>query len=76
MINNKMLGKVIKEIRKNQGFKTYQLARIVDKSPESIKKYENGYTTIPINILQDICKALGYNLELSIVSDTKRYEIK
>lgn len=43
MDNKKLLGKRIRELRKNRGIKQEQLAEMVGLEPTSISNIENGY---------------------------------
>ena len=61
-MNNKDIGNIIKELRLEKGITQSKLGDMIEKTNESIKKYESGYTTIPIDVLSNIAEALGHEL--------------
>lgn len=56
------IGLKIKEIRQSKGMSQDELANAISKSRSSLQKYENGETSITIDLLEDIANALGINI--------------
>lgn len=56
------IGNEIKQARIMKGFTQQKLAEEIDKTVSSIKKYESGYTSPPINVLNKIAVALGVTI--------------
>ena len=59
MNNKKLLGKRIKELRKNAGFTQEKLAEMVDLSREYITRVERGQKNISLKKLFVIVDALN-----------------
>lgn len=76
MVDNKELGRLIRKIRIGCNLTPSDLGVKIGKTESSIKKYEYGQTTIPIGVLQNVCAALGCDLELTVKSGLKKYTIK
>lgn len=57
-----IIGTAIKQERKKQKLTQKQLGDLIGKSGESIKKYENGFTSISTDILHDIADALNLSV--------------
>lgn len=70
-MDNKYIGSLIKELRLKKGFTQGQLGDMVGKTNESIKKYESGYTTIPIDVLSNIANALDHELIIKFKQKNK-----
>lgn len=56
------IGLKIKEFRQSKGISQEELAYAISKSKSSVQKYENGETSITVDILEDIANALGINI--------------
>lgn len=67
---SKMMLENLKKYRKDRGFTQKQLAEKVHKSEISIRKYENGDSPIPIQVLFDLIKALDIT-PFELVGETK-----
>lgn len=52
------IGKKIKQLRKGKMTQP-ELAAKIGKTESSIRKYEKGLVTIPLNVLEEIASALG-----------------
>ena len=57
------IGQKIKFHRKKKNITQKQLAEMIGKSKSSIEKYEAGQILPPINVIDDIAKALNINDE-------------
>lgn len=60
--NKKLLGKRIKELRKQKGLKQEKLAELVGLEPTSISNIENGYNYPSMKNLEKISKILDVSL--------------
>lgn len=62
---NKEIGQNIKKYRRKRSMSQQKLANIIGKTESSIRKYEKGLVTIPLNVLEKIASALNtYPYEL------------
>lgn len=59
-IRDQEIGKKIKLFRKGK-MTQKELAQKIDKTESSIRKYEKGLVTIPLNVLEEIASALNVN---------------
>lgn len=57
-INDQEIGKKIKQYRKGK-MTQQELAKRIGKTESSIRKYEKGLVTIPLDVLEQIASALG-----------------
>ncbi len=57
-MNNQEIGKLIKQSRKGK-MTQQELAEKIGKTESSIRKYEKGIVTIPLDVLEQIASALG-----------------
>ena len=60
-LNEKLLGKHIKERRLEIGITQAELANRIGKSTSAVQKYENGLIEIPFNVLEKIGEVLNKN---------------
>lgn len=60
---NKSIGLAIKLNRQNKGLTQQQLADMIGKNINSLKKYEAGTTNVPLKVLETI----AYQLDVSII---------
>ncbi|WP_415319866.1 helix-turn-helix domain-containing protein [Clostridium perfringens] len=63
----------IKFYRKKRGLTQQELADKIEKSINSVKKYESGYTNPPIDVINKIADALEINV-IYLVEDNVRTE--
>lgn len=56
---NSVIGQNIKTHRKALKMKQTELANKINKTESSIRKYEKGIVTIPLNVLEEIANALN-----------------
>lgn len=56
------VGEKIKSSRKKRGLTQIELGELIGKSGSSVKKYESGQITIPLDTLNDIAHVLSINL--------------
>jgi len=69
------IGDKIKELRKNKGLTQSELAKIVGKSTITIRKYESGDITPPIDVLNDIAESLNVQIEYILgKSEYKKFD--
>lgn len=77
LMNDELLGKRIKTIRKQRGMTLQDLADISGLSIAFISKVERGLTSPTFSALLEICKALEVDLvEVAQTSEDKRPVIK
>ncbi|WP_455505693.1 helix-turn-helix domain-containing protein [Gemmiger formicilis] len=57
-LSDQEIGKKIKQFRKGK-MTQQELATKIGKTESSIRKYEKGLVTIPLNVLEEIANALG-----------------
>ena len=64
MKNNfkKLIGKRVREARKNKGLTQEDLAALIDKTVETVSNIERGVKLPGLATLEDIRKALGVKL--------------
>lgn len=71
------IGKMIAEERMKKGYSQEDLAELIGCQPNSISRWENGETTMKIDVLQKIAEALDVSadkiLGLSIQRDDENY---
>lgn len=60
-LNDRLLGKHIKERRLEVGITQAELADRIGKSTSAVQKYENGLIEIPFSVLEKIGDALDKN---------------
>ena len=60
---NKKIGKIIREIRNEKGFRLRKLAEIVGVSNVNILYIEKGKINTSLPILKGIAKGLNYNID-------------
>lgn len=58
------VGKYIQTRRKQKGYTQAKLASAIGKSISSVQKYESGAISAPLDVIGDICNALGCELIL------------
>ncbi|MFR0048490.1 MAG: helix-turn-helix domain-containing protein [Clostridium butyricum] len=68
------IGKKIKHYRQLNKMTQKNLANSINKSIETIKKYENGNINPPIDVLKNIAESLGVNIFDFMNADFKEYE--
>ena len=59
ILNNKMIGQKIKQIRKNNNLTQKEMAKAINTTQSVISAYENGLTNIQTAFLYDICIKLN-----------------
>lgn len=71
------IGRIIAEERMKKGYSQEDLAELIGCQPNSISRWENGETTMKIDVLQKIATALDVSadkiLGLSIQRDEEKY---
>ena len=67
---NSVIGQNIKTHRKALKMKQTELANKINKTESSIRKYEKGIVTIPLNVLEEIANALNVTT-FDLMSDEK-----
>ena len=67
------IGENIKKYRKIKGITQVELAKIINKSESSIRKYEGNIVTPDFPTLDDISEALGCNL-FDLTMDTEKLQ--
>lgn len=65
------LGQTIKKKRQQLNISADELAEKIDKNRATIYRYENGETSPPIDVLQNICKVLGIHPNDLLTSEIK-----
>ena len=55
------VGQKIKEIRREKGLTQRDLAKEINKSESTLKKYENGEVAITVDVLLDVAEVLNVN---------------
>ncbi|KAJ50045.1 transcriptional regulator with XRE-family HTH domain [Clostridium tetanomorphum] len=65
------IGDRIKSLRKNNGLTQSDLANMIKKSTITIRKYESGDITPPLDVLNNIAKVLGVT-----VNDLLEFDVK
>lgn len=76
--SNEEIGLKIKLLRKKQGLTQQDLAKKINKTESSIRKYEKGLVAIPLPVLKDIAEILGVQLKALVItgpSSTEAYEL-
>ena len=68
------IGDKIKILRKDKKLTQREFGKLIGKSESSIKKYESGVTTIPLDILNQIAKVFDISLSEFICSDNDNTE--
>jgi len=66
------IGGKIKKLRDLNGLTQQQLADLIGKSINSVKKYESNYTVPPSNVIEKISKKL--NVPISTLLDDEAYD--
>lgn len=61
----KDLGRMIREKREEQGWSEAQIARMCDVTEQTIRKIEEGRFNVGIDIIGQVCDALGVKLSLT-----------
>ncbi|MHC1749486.1 MAG: helix-turn-helix domain-containing protein [Cellulosilyticaceae bacterium] len=64
------IGMKIKEIRKDNGLTQQQLATLLSMTKSSLQKYENGQTTVTVDLLERISTALDIDIISFFSNDT------
>ena len=62
-MSTKSLGKLIRRLRKQKGLSLRELANDVDVSHVNISHIENGRVTTSRKVIQQLAKALDYDLD-------------
>ena len=76
--SNEEIGLKIKLLRKKQGLTQQDLAKKINKTESSIRKYEKGLVAIPLPVLKDIAGILGVKLKALVLagpSTDEAYEL-
>ena len=68
-MNQELIGKTIKEIRKKENLSQQKFAEKYGVTYQAVSKWENGKNIPDITIIKEICK--DYNLDLNDFLDTK-----
>lgn len=63
ILDQMLIGKRIKEIRKNNKLTQKQLADLLNTSQSTISSYENGNTLILTSFLYELCKRLDVSMD-------------
>ena len=63
MNDKEKIGQRLREIRKEKGITTYQLADMTGLKQSNISRIENGRYSTRIDILEKIADALGYEID-------------
>ena len=72
-----LLGKLIRKLRKDKGLSLRQLAEKVSVSFVNIAHIENGRVTTSEEVITEIAKALGYDVDkLLAAADSVNEDIK
>ena len=69
-----IVGQKIKQQRKNKKITQYELANLIGKTENSIRKYEKGLVNIPVDVLKLIAKSLEisvYDLINQVIKDVQ-----
>lgn len=61
-IISQVVGCNIKELRKNAGYTTKQLAQLINKSEQQLHRYERGVSKIDVDTLTAVLKVLNVNI--------------
>lgn len=64
----KAIGQYFADERRSQGLTQYDMIERLGTSQAQISKFENGLSTFRFTTLQRWARALGYRVELSLVS--------
>ncbi len=67
-MNNKIIGENIKKFRKGH-YTQAQLAKKINRTESSVRKYEKGLVEIPIGVLEQIADALNCTIRDLIAGD-------
>lgn len=67
-MNNKIIGENIKKFRKGH-YTQAQLAKKINRTESSVRKYEKGLVEIPIGVLEQIADALNCTIKDLIAGD-------
>jgi transcriptional regulator with XRE-family HTH domain len=68
---NKEIGQKIRQMRKHWGLSQMELAERMGISFQQIQKYEKGATSISVSRLQQISDALGIEITVFFMKETK-----
>lgn len=74
-IDNKILGKNIKKYRNNEGLTQAGLAKKIGKSTITVRKYEAGDVSIPLEVLQFIAETFDITIADLLVTDEEIEEL-
>ena len=62
MINNKLIGKQLKELRLSRGWKQYEVAEKVGLSRPAVSNIEAGKRSLTLATLQRFCEAFSIDI--------------
>ncbi len=74
-MNNVKIGSKIKQLRMINQMTQKELARCIGKTESSVRKYEKGLIEIPLNVLEEIAKALNASKQV-LLADADEEESK
>ena len=63
-MNDTSIGEVLKILRRRAGYSQRKLAATSMICHQSIYRYENDLADPPYSVLQDLLKAMGYELKI------------
>lgn len=66
-MNNVKIGNKIKQLRLINQMTQKELAKCIGKTESSIRKYEKGLIEIPLNVLDEIAKALNASRQVLLL---------
>jgi len=77
VLDKKLIGKRVREIRKENGLRQEDLAKLFNTSQSTISEYENGNTLILTAFIYSMCKKLDVSMDYIIGrSNVKKIIIK
>ena len=62
MINNKLIGKQLKELRVSRGWKQYEVAEKVGLSRPAVSNIEAGKRSLTLSTLQRFCEVFSIDI--------------
>lgn len=67
--NKKVIGQIIKGLRKSKGLSQLKLSEMLDVSYQQVQKYEKGVNSVSIERLTQIAKALDVPISIFFPSE-------
>lgn len=69
----------LKALRKAKALKQIDLAKLINKTPLTVGRYENGQVSPPLSVLEELAKIYGVSvkdLSLDVAYEKKKYTIE